>query len=1496
MSASRLARLHEAPRNRLHYSGLAVCLFLLPPGASAQVDCSPSAYAAQVGPYNGFFVAFDGGVWILQDTELQLPAIWTEATIEVWQRMRLVGPQSTFHISFENADFLDNRVQAHIPWIDGRVYWDFGDLDGTGRLSYLPTVDHETWQHYAFVASQTGNADRSSPFMRIYRNGVLEAEKLSADAVDTRPFGYNAAWVRLGGFYWSNLLNGDIAEFRIWTVARTQTEIQRDWQSTPSGDGLLLHWKFAEGSGTTVEDLSGNGYLGRSFASNGTGNAPLIWRSSWGDTGWFGTLDPCRVPQVSVPPEQPVVQELCPGEPLEIHVDAAPDADVVSVYQWQRNGVDLPGQTEKTLRIPPASADEMGLYSIRATNHVNPANETVTDVIAVSLSDNPGCQNFARLISAGIASEILRSETALNPRPRLIAVGAALSELAARNPSASLAQMNGFAASFDAALRTSSPHDPDLKIPANFLSAARFAVLDEIAGLDMEVGAGGLAALGFDTGQSNRDLHLSTFFQATHVNYGTNARIGRLLADAFLGYATDGTPHPLLEESLVAYVRSQGIEPYPTGAALAADYPEILEALGKLPSFDEFLMDQAAGFPAVQGIVANELAVTNGRIAARIDDILAAISDHPTILDQVDAGNDEATVLAALAADRRHLRELGVSRSAVSLATLLARNGPPETTAVVVRLQDLSGIALQVNESLSTASTALQGAGGLLQGAVDLLVGEPKDKIKALGQIASSVGQLLPLFFDNQPSVDEQVFGQIIEMRRQLQDVQVQLNDRFDRVDRSLNTIYATMIDGFDLLNEQTQQINGNVQQVQIGLATVASNLNRLEQNLYGVLTAGFEQELIIDMDAALGVFERTGVQLPFTGAGSFDEFSSTFFTWARTLSANNAYAGPNDLTLSFDETAIAQLGNAPLGFNINNLRLFPLTLGESVLSAVRQSNPTTWSLTADAYAQLARENPWYFARTYAGDNGGRLNEVIGTGENLKTAMNNARDSSLFAALTANYNTRLQALQQEIDLELEDFLRFPPVGSPVPQLNLWGGIWTQPAFDFPGETRMVWWLPPYVTPLLSSPGDWWKLLLPQHQLAIYMGLQSVSDWSWRIFQSSPWTPFDAGFDVISDYQVGQGSSGRRTVVHPSVPGGPLTAPDVWISNPANRFIVETQFLLVPPSFEVPLDFGPFNGIIHSQVNERLRELQVAFYTRVLQLLESSTAIQGAADQLTIIESFLDAYVSLALPESINYSNVIRSAFRGSELGLGREAVRQIYQDALNAANGSLQLEKPNVVAILGEHMNTLQAEFDVALDPSRPDEIHPYVRWTLANLEHLDATVDRLAVDDIYSTPPNAAVVVSTENGLLANDVPTPAPAIPLPAVRVTILTQPQNGLLVANSDGLGGFAYTPNSGFVGTDSFTYRAQANLAASGSPNLVNSDPATVLIRVEIGDHDHDGDVDGYDSSRFVTCVGGVDESSPPDECQPASFVISDFDGDADVDLADGALLQRWFTGE
>ena len=181
-----------------------------------------------------------------------------EITVEFWQKISAGGPQVPFSLIPNQST---NRFEARTPDADGNVYWEFGNINSGGRLNYTPPSSLVgTWQHFAFVASANGN------FMRIYRNGVPvpEAQK---DGVSS--FAAGNYDLRVG-----ELFTGNLADFRVWSIARTASEIRqnRDVPLTGSEPGLILYYRFIEGSGPTVNDFA---------SAAGTHPGTLINNPTW---------------------------------------------------------------------------------------------------------------------------------------------------------------------------------------------------------------------------------------------------------------------------------------------------------------------------------------------------------------------------------------------------------------------------------------------------------------------------------------------------------------------------------------------------------------------------------------------------------------------------------------------------------------------------------------------------------------------------------------------------------------------------------------------------------------------------------------------------------------------------------------------------------------------------------------------------------------------------------------------------------------------------------------------------------------------------------------------------------------------------------------------------------------------------------------------------------------------------------------------------------------
>lgn len=176
-----------------------------------------------------------------------------EITIEFWQRALQTTSQATIRSA---SDLGDNRVTAHVPWSTGDVIWDFGTWSSTGRLLYTPPENIiKEWNHFALVASNSGD------FMRIYRNGVLEAEKFEASAFINRDDDLLLA------FFEDQFTHLLLREYRIWSRALDGNEIRDLRFDTPdvNDPDLFLYYSFTEfedlgvgGEGFDIRDLSLN--------------------------------------------------------------------------------------------------------------------------------------------------------------------------------------------------------------------------------------------------------------------------------------------------------------------------------------------------------------------------------------------------------------------------------------------------------------------------------------------------------------------------------------------------------------------------------------------------------------------------------------------------------------------------------------------------------------------------------------------------------------------------------------------------------------------------------------------------------------------------------------------------------------------------------------------------------------------------------------------------------------------------------------------------------------------------------------------------------------------------------------------------------------------------------------------------------------------------------------------------------------------------------------
>ncbi len=169
-------------------------------------------------------------------------------------------------------------------------------------------------------------------------------------------------------------------------------------------------------------------------------------------------------------------------------------------------------------------------------------------------------------------------------------------------------------------------------------------------------------------------------------------------------------------------------------------------------------------------------------------------------------------------------------------------------------------------------------------------------------------------------------------------------------------------------------------------------------------------------------------------------------------------------------------------------------------------------------------------------------------------------------------------------------------------------------------------------------------------------------------------------------------------------------------------------------------------------------------------------------------------------------------------------------------------------------------------DFNGPDSFNYTVCNTTGDCSTATVMVDVIpvldAVDDVVATDQDQQMIID----ILANDND-------LHALGAITATNPSNGSIVINTSGTASHAfdeitYTPNSGFQGTDMFTYTI--------CDNLSNCSTATVNITVNVPGVDLDADNDGIvDTFEDINQDGDNDQSTNP----------TDTDGDGISDYLD-----------
>jgi hypothetical protein len=216
----------------------------------------------------GGALSFDGVSSRVTIAGAALPLANKARTVEMWMKVKPAAPDwSPNHTVFEYGG--DGTGAAFAADMDAFPMMELYVHPSTTSLFFSTGVTQEAWFHFA--ATYDGTT------LRAFIGGVEKGTKAMSSALATTTTPFSLAGANAARKYFS----GSIDELRIWSVARTGSEIQQTMSVRLKGNeaGLVGYWRFDETSGAIAHDATSSGHdamlVGTALPAWGASGVPL---------------------------------------------------------------------------------------------------------------------------------------------------------------------------------------------------------------------------------------------------------------------------------------------------------------------------------------------------------------------------------------------------------------------------------------------------------------------------------------------------------------------------------------------------------------------------------------------------------------------------------------------------------------------------------------------------------------------------------------------------------------------------------------------------------------------------------------------------------------------------------------------------------------------------------------------------------------------------------------------------------------------------------------------------------------------------------------------------------------------------------------------------------------------------------------------------------------------------------------------------------------------
>lgn len=190
----------------------------------------------------------------------------TRLSVPVAPDLKLVKGSYTIEawVTAQPDNYFQTIVEKRAFPVNGD-YWIGLDRTGVWRMT-VGNYDADLYATEPVVAGRkyhvAGTFDRESGEAKLYVDGVLVAsglvQRTTAMVSTDEPLYIGASKTQT---VTDENLNGKLDEVRIWSVARTQSQIMAAMKTKLSPQqGLVAYWNFDQGAVDVVADQSGNGH------------------------------------------------------------------------------------------------------------------------------------------------------------------------------------------------------------------------------------------------------------------------------------------------------------------------------------------------------------------------------------------------------------------------------------------------------------------------------------------------------------------------------------------------------------------------------------------------------------------------------------------------------------------------------------------------------------------------------------------------------------------------------------------------------------------------------------------------------------------------------------------------------------------------------------------------------------------------------------------------------------------------------------------------------------------------------------------------------------------------------------------------------------------------------------------------------------------------------------------------------------------------------------